>query len=118
MKAPVLKHLVAFTICLAGKAIAAPSVAQFEREGYQVFIERCGVCHAVRGTDAYGILGPDLTHLMSRRYIGAGTLPNTVGNLGGWIADAQAQKPGCFMPTMDLSGPELQAVLAYLQTLR
>ncbi|BBA33932.1 cytochrome c oxidase, subunit II [Methylocaldum marinum] len=118
MKATVLKHLLALAICLAGDAGAAPSVAQLEREGYQVFIERCGVCHAVRGTDAYGILGPDLTHLMSRRYIGAGLLPNTVGNLGGWIADAQTHKPGCFMPTMDLTGPELQAVLAYLQTLR
>ncbi len=104
--------------CLAAEAIAAPSVAELERQGYQIFIDRCGVCHAVRGAEAHGILGPDLTHLMSRRYIGAGVLPNTVGHLGGWIADAQAQKPGCYMPTMDLTGPELRAVLAYLQTLR
>jgi len=107
-----------FAICLAAEAVAPPSLAQLEQQGYQVFIARCGVCHTVRGIEARGILGPDLTHLMSRRYIGAGVLPNAVGNLGGWVADAQAQKPGCFMPTMDLSGPELQAVLAYLQTLR
>ncbi|WP_026610476.1 c-type cytochrome [Methylocaldum szegediense] len=113
-----LKYLVPFAMCLAAQSIAAPPAAQLERAGYRVFIERCGVCHAVRGTDADGVLGPDLTHLMSRRYIGAGVLPNTVGNLGGWIADAQTHKPGCFMPTMDLTGPELQAVLAYLQTLR
>jgi cytochrome c oxidase subunit 2 len=107
-----------FAICLVAEAVDPPSAAQLEHQGYKVFIERCGVCHAVRGAEAHGILGPDLTHLMSRRYIGAGMLPNTVGNLGGWIADAQAQKPGCYMPTMDLSGPELQALLAYLQTLR
>jgi len=117
MKGRVFACLALFAIRLAAQA-AAPPPALLEQLGYEVFIERCGICHAVRGIEAHGVLGPDLTHLMSRRYIGAGALPNTAGNLGGWVADAQAQKPGCFMPTLDLSGPELQAVLAYLQTLR
>ncbi|HYE33816.1 cytochrome c [Methylocaldum sp.] len=118
MKTRILARLVLFASCPAAEAVVPPSVAQLEQQGYEVFVTRCGVCHTIRGAEAHGILGPDLTHLMSRRYIGAGLLPNTAGNLGGWTADAQAQKPGCFMPTMDLSGPELQAVLAYLQTLR
>jgi cytochrome c oxidase subunit 2 len=71
----------------------------------------------VRGTGAGGILGPDLTHLKSRRTIAAGMLPNTPGNLSAWIANAQALKPGCRMPTMALSGPELSAIVAYLDTL-
>ena len=37
------------------------------RRGQQTFVAHCGACHAVRGTGAGGILGPDLTHLMSRQ---------------------------------------------------
>jgi cytochrome c oxidase subunit 2 len=85
--------------------------------GQQVFLTRCSVCHAVRGTDAGGALGPDLTHLMSRATIGAGALPNNTGSLEGWIANAQAIKPGARMPPQNLSPEELHAVSAYLQTL-
>ena len=63
-------------------------------------------------------VGPDLTHLASRRTIAAGTLPNTRGNLAGWIADPQALKPGVKMPSNALSSADLQALLAYLETLR
>ena len=35
---------------------------------------RCGLCHEVRGTSAGAITAPDLTHLMSRHTIAAGTL--------------------------------------------
>jgi cytochrome c oxidase subunit 2 len=54
---------------------------------------------------------------MSRGTIAAGALPNSVGNLGGWIANPQAIKPGAKMPIVPLSGPQLQAVLRYLETL-
>jgi cytochrome c oxidase subunit 2 len=74
-------------------------------------------CHAVAGTNASSDLGPDLTHVASRRTLGAGILENTPGNLAGWVIDAQAIKPGNHMPPMDLSGEEVQALLAYLQTL-
>jgi cytochrome c oxidase subunit 2 len=87
------------------------------RRGERAFNAYCAACHAVRGTPAGGILGPDLTHLMSRHTIAAGLLPNTPGNLSAWIADAQALKPGCRMPTLMLSGPDLQAVVTYLATL-
>lgn len=87
------------------------------RQGAQAFLAHCAACHAVRGTPAGGILGPDLTHLMSRSTIGAGLLRNTPGNLAAWIADAQALKPGSRMPTLALSGPDLSAVVTYLETL-
>ncbi len=87
-------------------------------EGRQIFLgSACVYCHAVEGTNASGDLGPDLTHLGSRRTLGAGILENTTGNLAGWIVDAQAIKPGNHMPPMDLSGEELQAILAYMKTL-
>jgi cytochrome c oxidase subunit 2 len=98
-------------------ADAAPPRSQAVRHGEESFVAHCAACHAVRGTSAGGILGPDLTHLMSRRTIAAGLLPNTPGNLAAWIADAQALKPGSRMPTLALSGPDLSAVVSYLQTL-
>jgi cytochrome c oxidase subunit 2 len=63
------------------------------------------------------IRGPDLTHFGGRLSIGAGAVPNTAGNLGGWISDSQAFKPGNRMPPIPLSGPDLQALIAYLQSL-
>lgn len=86
--------------------------------GERVFQSHCAACHAVRGSDAAGILGPDLSHLMSRRTLAAGVLDNTPGNLAGWIADPQGLKPGAQMPAHLVSGSELGDVLAYLETLR
>ncbi|HEX6589159.1 MAG TPA: cytochrome c oxidase subunit II [Longimicrobiales bacterium] len=87
--------------------------------GMQVFTTGpCAMCHTVRGTPAGGRVGPDLTHLASRASIAAGTLPNTRGHLGGWIVNSQAIKPGNRMPPMPLSGPDLTALLDYLETLR
>lgn len=88
------------------------------REGEQTFIQSaCVYCHTVRGTSAAGTLGPDLTHLASRQMIGAGVLANTPGNLAGWIVNSQAIKPGNLMPAMELDPKQLQAILAYLQSL-
>lgn len=87
--------------------------------GQQVFLgSACINCHTVRGTPANGLTGPDLTHLASRRSLGAGILPNTRGHLGGWIADPQALKPGNLMPASDLSSEELNLLLVYLESLR
>jgi cytochrome c oxidase subunit 2 len=83
-------------------------------------IERgpCAMCHSIQGTLAGGRTAPDLTHLGSRSTIAAGTLPNSRGNLGGWIADPQHIKPGNHMPVPGLSSDELVAVLDYLETLK
>ncbi|MCE7984979.1 MAG: cytochrome c oxidase subunit II [Caldilinea sp. CFX5] len=87
--------------------------------GQQVFLaSNCVYCHAVQGTAAQGNLGPDLTHLASRRTLGAGAVVNNRGNLGGWIANPQHIKPGNLMPAARLTAPELQAMLDYLVSLR
>lgn len=86
--------------------------------GEAIVMARCGICHAIRGTSAGGILGPDLTHLMSRRTIAAGTLPNDRENLSHWISHAQTVKPGNRMPTLAPPPAELAAAAAYLQTLQ
>ena len=78
----------------------------------------CINCHAVAGTAANGRFGPDLTHLMSRDTIASGAAPNTPENLRRWIQNPDAIKPGSRMPAMELSDRELDAVAAYLETLR
>jgi cytochrome c oxidase subunit II len=98
---------------------AQPPQTDEQRQGLQVFLANdCVVCHTVRGTDASGRIGPDLTHLASRGNIAAGTLPFNTGSLAGWILDPQNIKPGNRMPQHALSGDDLQALLAYLENLK
>jgi cytochrome c oxidase subunit 2 len=89
------------------------------RRGQEVFLSSsCVMCHSIQGTPAGSRIGPDLTHLATRLTIAAGTLPNTRGNLAGWIVDPQSIKPGAQMPSNQLSPGDLQALLAYLGTLQ
>jgi cytochrome c oxidase subunit 2 len=91
---------------------AAAGLAVFQKSA-------CAACHAIRGADALGRVGPDLTHVASRMTLASGVLENTRGNLAGWITNAQAIKPGTAMPTMTSLRPaDLQALLAYLETLK
>lgn len=94
-----------------------PPTTADERSGESTFVAHCAVCHAVRGTEAGGIVGPNLSHLMRRSTLAAGVLPNNPGNLAAWIADPQSIKPGSQMPNNIVSGRELTDVLAYLNTL-
>ncbi len=88
------------------------------QSGAGLFSTRCGICHTVRGTTAGGILGPDLTHVMSREMIAAATIPNNPGGLSAWIADPQHIKPGNLMPNLDMSGPQLAAIRQYVESLK
>jgi cytochrome c oxidase subunit 2 len=99
------------------KQIAPATPSPDLTQAVAAFQTRCGVCHTVRGTPAGGKVGPDLTHVMSRGTLAAGTLPNTPGHLAGWIADPQGVKPGNHMPQVDMSGADLNAIRTFLQTL-
>lgn len=100
------------------RAPADPPSSDAARAGRAVFTrEGCAGCHAVRGTAAHGELGPDLTHLASRRSLAAATVPNTKGHLAGWIVNPWAIKPGVAMPPQDLRGEDLQRLLDYLSDL-
>lgn len=93
-------------------ASTLPGAAVFTASG-------CGACHTIRGTEANGLAGPDLTHVGSRQTLGAGILPNNQGTMAGWIADSQGIKPGNRMPSYSvLSGQELRDVAAYLESLK
>jgi cytochrome c oxidase subunit 2 len=105
---------------LAGNRTPAPPPATPEQQRGKDVVERgpCAMCHTIAGTLAGGRTAPDLTHIASRSTLGAGTLPNTRGHLAGWIADPQGIKPGNRMPPPGLTSDELQAVLAYLESLK
>jgi cytochrome c oxidase subunit 2 len=88
-------------------------------QGQQVFQKsRCIACHAIGGTEAFATVGPNLTHVASRREIGMGTLPNGPGHLAGWIVDPQAAKPGVIMPGTPLEPDDLIALITYLGSLK
>ena len=100
------------------RASAAQPTTDGQRRGQQVFLSSCAQCHTIRGMPAVGRVGPDLTHLASRRFIAAGTLPNARGHLAGWILDPQGVKPGSRMPPNPLTPVDLHALLEYLESLR
>jgi cytochrome c oxidase subunit 2 len=100
------------------KPARTPTTPLQER-GRETFLSQaCSGCHQIRGTTAHATVGPDLTHLATRSTIAAATLPNRPGYLGGWILDPQHQKPGVRMPALELSGPQIQGLIAYLDSLR
>lgn len=100
------------------KPAAEPTVEELAK-GRAVFLTHtCLMCHTVRGTDAGSRVGPDLTHLASRRMIAAETLPNTTGALAGWILDPQRIKPGVRMSPNPLAPDDLNALVAYLRSLQ
>ena len=86
--------------------------------GRDIFMNlACATCHAVQGVSD-GAFAPDLTHLASRDTIASGMVPLTRDNLRAWLNDPQALKPGCNMPSLKLTGPELDALSDYLLTLK
>jgi cytochrome c oxidase subunit 2 len=102
------------------RAPAAPPTTDEAERGRASFAERgCGVCHTIRGTEANGVRGPDLTHIGSRVSLGAGSLTNGVVLLAAWIGYGQQVKPENLMPSYAfLPADELDAIAAYLAGLR
>lgn len=100
------------------KTAATPSRSLAVR-GSRLFQQKgCGACHTIRGTDADGAVGPDLTHLATRRYLGAGVEAIDSGNLRRWITQPHHIKPGVRMPAFQtLDSEQVKAMVAYLEQL-
>ena len=96
-------------------AVENPSAA----EGRKIFQHNaCISCHTVAGTVATGRFGPDLTHIASRDTIASGSVPNTAANLRAFVDNPASFKPGALMPPMHLNDHDLNAVTAYLMSLK
>jgi cytochrome c oxidase subunit 2 len=98
---------------------AAPPADPLAQQGYDMFFATgCSACHTIRGTPAAGHLGPDLTHVGSRRTLAGSTLPNTRDALRRWVANPDHIKPQAHMPGFGMLRPEaLDALAAYLESL-
>ncbi len=88
-------------------------------QGQLVFLSgACVGCHTIEGTAAQGKVGPNLTHVGSRSSIAGGALTNTEGNLKRWLANSPGIKPGSVMPNLNLGAQEVDALTAYMQSLK
>lgn len=96
---------------------ASASLSGAAADGEEIFMNTCVSCHAVKGTDASGTIGPDLTHFATRETFAGATFENNTQNLQRWIDNPPAMKPGAQMPDYGLSSQEIDAVVAYLQSL-
>lgn len=97
---------------------SAPVVDTAVGAGRDLFMSlACMNCHAIDGYCS-GAFGPSLTHLMSRRTIGAGVAPMTAQTLRAWVDDPANLKDGCNMPSLKLSESQLDSVVSFLLTLK
>jgi cytochrome c oxidase subunit II len=78
----------------------------------------CAGCHTIRGTDANGRKGPDLTDVGGRATLGAETLLNTKKNMDAWITNPGHFKPGVLMPPATISPSDIAAIVSYLEARR
>lgn len=99
---------------------AVEPTGSMARQGRELFFSHgCGACHTIRGSEADGVIGPDLTHVGSRQSLGAGTLDNDIAAFRRWIAHTSQAKPSVNMPDFDmLSDDELSALAGYLEGLK
>ena len=79
--------------------------------------QQCVSCHAIQGTDAAGVLGPDLTHLASRTTFAGAMFELNEENLRLWLEDPPARKPGSLMPDLNLTDQQISDLVAYLMSL-
>lgn len=95
-----------------------------EAQGYQLFAQKgCVGCHAINGyPGAVSRVGPNLTHVGSRKTIVAGWLENTPDNMRRWLRNPDEVKPGNVMASVVklgyLKDNEIEALTAYLESLK
>jgi cytochrome c oxidase subunit 2 len=98
---------------------ASPTTAD-SIAGEQVYMSAaCSLCHAIQGTQSLATIGPDLTHIGSRRMIASDWLDNNTANLAAWVTHARSLKPAVIMPNITaFNGDQLRQLVAYLQALK
>ncbi len=96
----------------------APAIGSPAAAGQQVYRRSpCIACHTIAGL-SQGKVGPDLSHVGGRSTIAGALFPNTTEVLRRWIMNAPAMKPGALMTPQSLSPQDLDALIAYLQSLK
>jgi cytochrome c oxidase subunit II len=99
------------------KEAKAPDT-DLKKHGQQVFLNGpCVMCHTIQGTVASATVGPNLTHVGSRKTIASASFSNTMNHLSQWITDPQKLKPGVKMPQNRVNQNDLNALVQYLKSL-
>lgn len=100
------------------KVEAKSASSPLASKGEDFFINgTCAGCHAINGTEAQGRVGPNLTHIASRTRFAGSMYERTDDNLKAWLRDPPGRKPGSRMPNLHLTEDEIEALVAYLNTL-
>jgi cytochrome c oxidase subunit 2 len=111
--------------------VEPPVEGTLEAEGAALFNEfvtgrfpdgfSCLACHVVDANlpeKQTPTVGPNLAGFGSRQTLGAGIYDNNEANLKRWLDDPRAMKPGAIMPDYGLSEEQIEALAAYLLSLR
>ena len=78
----------------------------------------CGTCHTISGVSgANGQVGPPLTGIASRVYIG-GVLENRPENMLRWIQNPRAVDALTAMPALGVTEQDARDIASYLYTLK
>jgi cytochrome c oxidase subunit 2 len=98
------------------------------KEGLGIFMNplssglgSCIACHAVGGTDAAGTAGPNLTKFSDPAhscFAGCNWDTTDIPALKAWLRDPNAVKFGSKMPNYHLTEHEIDALAAYLESLK
>lgn len=97
----------------------ATSSDELFQKGKQLFESKtCTNCHAINGTEFKENIGPNLTHFASRKRFLADMKVNNEENLRAWLTNPQAIKSGVKMPNFILSANEINALTAYISSLK
>ena len=118
-----------FAAWTSGLESPAPAATALAATGHDLFASKgCVACHAISGrNDAVGVIGPNLSLFGSRLTLGSATLDNNTVNLTAWLKDPEDIKPGNIMskgapiytnPDLALTSGEIDALVAYLQSLK
>ena len=98
-----------------------PLEGSLAAKGEEIYLNAgCTQCHVINGIwDIQGDrIAPNLTHVASRHVLGGASFNNNKEDLTAWLANPAAIKPGTFMPNLELTEKEIEALIAYLGTLK
>ena len=98
-----------------------PLEGSLAAKGEEIYLNAgCTQCHVINGIwDIQGDrIAPNLTHVASRHVLGGASFKNNKEDLTAWLANPAAIKPGTFMPNLELTEEEIDALIEYLGGLK
>lgn len=103
----------------AQKQAAATPTEPLAAKGAETFLAAgCIACHSTDPSNAQAFLAPNLSHFGSRPRLAADRFENNSENLAAWLRNPQAVKPGATMPNLNLNDQQVDALVAYLHSLK